>query len=854
MQHHRFGAFELRTAERLLLHENQPVAIGARAFDLLLALVSRRGELVTKSELLDCVWSGLVVEEANVQVQVSGLRKLLGPHAIATVPGLGYRFTMVLQEPTGAAAALASQDLAVRGLAFSTGTLVGRDEDVSNLHVWLAESRLVTVLGPGGIGKTRLAQQVARHEFGEAARGTAWVDLAALTTAEHLPAAIANAANVQLGDGHGNAVDSLLRALGQREMLLVLDNCEHLAAEVGALAHAILSAAPRIRLLATSQELLKVAGERVYRLDPLAVPPPGTGSERLLDFTAAQLLLHRARLVDRGFAFLPESATAIVSLLRHLDGIPLAIEMAAARLPLFGPQALDARLSEWLRLLRGASHGVPARQHTLRATLEWSHSLLAAPEQALLRRLSLFVGGFRIDTAQHTAAGADLDDDSVLDGLAVLVDKSLVQVERLDPPRYRLLETMRLYAAERLAEPADRAEAATAGERHGQAMAALAVEIEVRFWEMGDRPWLDLYACEYDDLQAAFDRACARDDVEVAAPTAHALLRLDTLRGINAPRRRRAELLFAMRSNAGPEAAALIWTCIASHGLIAIREVSRVEAARHAVAAWRALGNPVRLHFALGFHAAGCSRACDFEAADAALAEMRVIEDPAWPLRRRLWGASAWSGVCLHRGDAAGYRTASHKELELADQAGAEGAAAWARLKLADAALMAGDAPQAIELGHCAVSGLRTLTQPSHLGLALSNLCAAQLLEGQHAAAAASAVEALPLMWLSDWGYLLADSLALLAARAGRWTDAGLLLGFVDAWYEVHADERQPNEARLAWLATASVESAIGTSPLAQLRRDGALLTDAHARLLAQSVAGTRLDAGLAGVPNASTA
>ncbi len=761
---------------------------------------------------------------------------------------------MALREATGDTPALAAHEPVVAGLPFPTDTLVGRDDDVRTLRVWLAESRLVTVLGAGGIGKTRVAQQVARHESGEVSGGIAWVDLAALTTAEHLPAAIANAANVQLGDGHGNAVNSLLRALAERETLLVLDNCEHLAAEVGALAHAILSAAPRIHLLATSQELLKVAGERVYRLDPLAVPPQGTGSERLLDFAAAQLLLHRARLVDRRFAFQTVNAAAIVSLLRHLDGIPLAIEMAAARLSLFGPHALDARLSEWLRLLRGASHGIPARQHTLRATLEWSHSLLAVPEQAVLRRLSMFVGGFRIDTAQRTAGGDDLDDDAVLDGLAALVDKSLVQVERLDPPRYRLLETMRLYAAERLAEHAERAEAATAGERHGQAMATLAVEIEARFWEMGDRPWLDLYACEYDDLQAAFDRACARDDVDVAAPTAHALLRLDTLRGINAPRRRRAELLFAMRLHAGPEAAALIWTCIASHGLIAIREVSRIEAARHAVAAWRALGDPVRLHFALGFHAAGCSRACDFETADAALAEMRVIEDPAWPLRRRLWGASAWSGVCLHRGDAAGYRTASRLELELADEAGAEAAAAWARLKLADAALMAGDAPQAIELGRCAVRGLRTMNQPSHLGLALTNLCAAQLLEGQHAAAAASAVEALPLMWLSDWGYLLADSLALLAARAGRWTDAGLLLGFVDAWYEIHADERQPNEARLALLAAATVEGAIGTSQLAHLRRDGALLTDAHARLLAQSVTGTRLDGELAGAYSESTA
>ena len=839
MENHRFGAFELRAAQRLLLHENQPVAIGARAFDLLLALISRRGELVTKSEFLDLVWPGLVVEEANVQVQVSGLRKLLGPHAIATVPGLGYRFTMALQETTGDTPALAAHDPVVAGLPFPTDTLVGRDDDVRTLRVWLAESRLVTVLGAGGIGKTRVAQQVARHASGDVARGVAWVDLAALTTAEHLPAAIANAANVQLGDGRGNAIDALLRALVPREMLLVLDNCEHLATEVGPLAHAILAAAPRVHLLATSQEGLKVQGERLYRLDPLVVPPPDTAVENLLDFTAAQLLHQRARLIDRRFTFSADNAAAVVALLRHLDGIPLAIEMAAARLSLFGPQALNARLSEWLRLLHGASHGVPARQHTLRATLEWSHSLLAAPEQAVLRRLSMFVGGFRIDTAQRTAAGGGLDDDAVLDGLAALIDKSLVLVERLDPPRYRLLETMRLYAAERLAE---HGETAAVSERHGQAMAALAVEVEARLWEMGDRPWLNLYACEYDDLQAAFDRACAGNDIDVAAATGVALLKLEQLRGINAPRRQRAKLLFEMLSQAGPWAKALIWNCIATHGLIAFEMVTQLEAARQSVASWRGLNDPKRLHFALGFYVSECSRARDFAAADSALVELHALEDPAWPPRRCLWGASAWAVLSLDRGDLLGYRAASRAVLELADRAGAERAAAWVRLKLAEAALIAGDTIEAIELGYRALRQIRTQDHPASLGLGLSNLCEAQLLDGQLSAATASATEALPLMWGNDWGYVMADSLALLAAHQARWSDAGLLLGFVDGWFAAHAGKRETIEARLASLSTAAVESALGKHPLAQLRRNGALLTDAEARTVAEKVLGIRLD------------
>ncbi len=835
LESYRFGAFELQPLQRALLHDRRPVAIGARAFDVLLALLEQPGALVTKSQLLDRVWAGVVVEEANVQVQVSGLRKLLGPEAIATIPGRGYRFALSLDAAPGAAPGAAPTPFEPDGhgppeAPLALDALIGRDDDVRALQRWIAESRLVTLLGPGGVGKTRVAQQVARAEAAAPDRAVAWVDLAPIASAEHVLAAIANAAALPLGAGHGTTLDALQRALSGRHLLLVLDNCEHLVASVGPVVHAILAAAPGVRALVTSQELLRLGGERVYRLDPLRIPPAGTPLERLRDYTSAQLLEQRARLVDGRFALTPGNADAVIDLLRHLDGLPLAIEMAAARLPMLGPRVLGERLSEWLRLLRGASHGTAARHQTLRATLDWSHSLLAPAEQAVLRRLAVFCGSFRIDTAQRVAGVGQVDADAVLDGLAALVDKSLVQLERLEPPRYRLLETLRLYAAEQLA---GHAEDAAAWQRHGQAMAGLATEIEERFWEIGDQPWLAAYAPEYDDLQAAFDRACARGDADVAALTGNALQRLDHLRSINAPRQRRAEALFAMLGGAGPQASAWIWTCLASHGLLALDVVSRLEAARQAVASWRALGDPMRLHFALGFHAAECSRAHAFDAADAAIAELRAIEEPRWPVRRRMWAASAWAGVCIHRGDAAGYRAASRTELDLAEQAGADRAAAWARLKLADAALMANDLAEAIDLGRRAVRQLRALDQPSNLGLALSNLCAALLLEGQRPAALAAAAEALPLMWRNGWGYLLLDSLALLAARGGRATDAALLLGFVDAWYAAHDDMRQPNEARLADLARASATAELGGARVATLLHEGTLLSEAQAEALA---------------------
>lgn len=841
---YRFGPFEVRAAQRLLLQGGQAVAVGARAFDVLLALIEQRGALVTKSALLDRVWPGLVVEEANVQVQVSALRKLLGADAIATIPGLGYRFAAGLQEsaaPEAVDLRRSDADLPVRiaapSLQHATNTLVGRADDVRMLAEWVASDRLVTVLGPGGIGKTRLVQEVAqrlaREWAAETPGGVAWVDLSAINSAEHLAATMANAARLPLGDVPGSAQDALVRALTERELLLVLDNCEHLVADVGRMAHAILSTAPKVRMLVTSQERLKVPGERVYRLEPLSVPPPGTPTDRLLDFSAAQMLAQRARLSDRRFEITPANGAAVAQLLSHLDGLPLAIEMAAARLPVMGPQALCERLSEWLRLLRGDSHGVPARQHTLRATLDWSHSLLSAPEQTLLRRLAVFAGSFRIDTAQRTAADGELDAFAVLDGLGSLVDKSLVQLDRLEPPRYRLLETTRLYAAEQLAQHAE-FDATVA--RHGQAMAVLASEVEERYWTMGDTPWLASYAPEYDDLQAAFDRACAAAQAEVAALTGNALQRLDHLRSVNAPRRRRTEALFALLPAAAAQARAWIWNCLASHGLIALEVMPRLDAARNAVQAWRDLNDTLRLHFALGFYAAECARAGRFDDADRAIAEAQALENPAWPLRRLMWGAAARGGVCIHRGDAAGYRKATRTELALADQAGAERAAAWARLKLADAALMADDLAEAIELGWRAVRELRLLDQPSNLGLALSNLCAALLLNGHRSAAAQAAAEALPLMWRNGWGYLLLDSVALLAAQQARASDAALLLGFVDAWYLRHDDTRQPNELRLATLAAAAAVAALGAQPFAQARSEGTRIGDTQAEALAHSL------------------
>jgi predicted ATPase/DNA-binding winged helix-turn-helix (wHTH) protein len=843
---YRFGAFEVRPAERTVRREGQSLAVGARGFDVLVALIERRDRLVSKDELLDLVWPGFVVEEANVQVQVSGLRKLLGAGAISTVPGRGYRFTAPLESdlPVGPAAGSPAADVASPAGAESAAPhrtnvpaavedLIGREADIAALSDALGRSRLVTLHGPGGIGKTRVAQEVARRRAGSQPGGVWFVDLSALTEPPQLATAIANAANLQLGITEQDASVELLRALAPRAMLLVLDNCEHLTRAVGALVEALHGAARDLRVLVTSQELLRIPGEHAFGLEPLAIPPPGLAFEVAQGYSALRLLEYRARSLDRRFALSATNLPVAIELVRRLDGNPLAIEMAAARVPLLGLETLASRLGERLLLLRNAARSALSRHQTLRATLEWSHALLDPREQAVLRRLSVFAGSFRVDTAQRAIAGVEMDEWAVLDALSALVDKSLVQTERLDPPRYRLLETMRLFCAEQLQRCGD---AALAEQRHGAALAELAEAVERDFWEMSDAAWLARYAAEYDDLQVAFDRALGRRDVEVAATTGIALVRLDHLRSVNAPRLARAAALHALLPEAGPRARAWIWSCIASHGLLALDVVSRLEAANQAVAAWREQGDPMRLHFALGFLASESARARDFATAARMLDEVRALEDPSWPMKRLMWGASVVAGVCIHLDDAQGYRDASRRELAFAEKAGADRAAAWARLKLADAALMAGDCAEAIALGRAAVDELRILDQPSNMGLALSNLCAALLLEGDRSGARAAAAEALPLLWRNGWHYLLLDSIAYLAALEGR-ADAGArLLGVADAWYTAHGDERQPNEARLARRAAAAIAAALGDVAATQARMAGRALDESAAQALAAEV------------------
>jgi predicted ATPase len=435
-----FGAIELRPAQRQVLLRGAAVPLGSRAFDLLMLLVEHRERVVTKDEILASVWPGLVVEENNLSVQIRALRRALGSDAITTVTGRGYRFTAA-----GAPALPAAAPAAAGNLPARRAELFGRDAELAELLQACAEPACVTLCGLAGVGKTALATLAAQQLAAEhrPAQGAWRVELADI----HEPALVAQAVCETVGlelEGRQDSLHECLAHLQHRELLLLLDNCEHVIEAVAALAEALMARAARITLLATSQEPLRVAGERIMRLNPLAVPVSGR-ADGALAYGAVRMLLARVRAAMGGrFEPSADEVVDLVEVCRQLDGIPLALEFAASRVPLLGTAGVRSRLHDRLRLLAGGARSAPARHRSLQAALEWSHQLLGPRTQGVLHRLAVFPSGFSIEGAQIFLDARDEAD--VIEHLDVLVERSLIALQPGARPRYRMLETPRAFA------------------------------------------------------------------------------------------------------------------------------------------------------------------------------------------------------------------------------------------------------------------------------------------------------------------------------------------------------------------------------------------------------------------------
>ncbi len=391
-------------------------------------------------------------------------------------------------------------------------TFVGRQEELRALHERLAGARLVTVTGTGGLGKTRLALQAAARAMADFADGAWLVELAAVAEGEGVVQAVASALRVKEVPGQALA-EALAAHLRPRQLLLVLDNCEHLLPACAALVQRLLAAAPRLVVLATSRERLRVAGEALLPLAPLPVPEGATADvPALAGSDAVRLFVERARAVQPGFALDARNAAAVAAVCSRLDGIPLALELAAARLRALPVEAVAARLADRFRLLSSGERTALPRQQTLRAMVDWSHDLLSDTERTLLRRLGVFAGGWTLPTAEAVVADDALPAAAVEDALAQLVDKSLVVAEP-GAGRYRLLETIRAYALERLQAAG---ETAALRERHLAEFLALAREAGPQLWGAQQGEWVRRLDRERENLLAAH-AFCGEGETNAAA-------------------------------------------------------------------------------------------------------------------------------------------------------------------------------------------------------------------------------------------------------------------------------------------------------------------------------------------------
>ena len=386
-------------------------------------------------------------------------------------------------------------------------SFVGRERERVGVAELLGESRLTTLIGAPGVGKTRLALRVA-EEVASGFSGGVWlVELAPLTEPALVPRAVATVLGVREQPDQPLSA-TLAEALKGRELLLVLDNCEHLVEACAARAEELLRACPGLRILATSREGLRIEGEATYRVPSLSTPDPSPvlsgsdGEARLMKSESVQLFVDRAQAALPTFTLAGRGAAAVATICRRLDGIPLAIELAAARVGGLSPTQIAARLDDSFRLLTGGRRTALPRQQTLRALVDWSHDLLSEPEQMLLRRLSVFAGGWSMEAAERVCAGAGLGEEDVLDLLLHLVEKSLVVTEERDgETRYRLLETIRQYAGEKLRE-ADEEE--DVRQRHAEHFLSLAEESAPKIRSSPDqREWLARTEADHDNLRAA---------------------------------------------------------------------------------------------------------------------------------------------------------------------------------------------------------------------------------------------------------------------------------------------------------------------------------------------------------------
>ena len=503
-----FGPFRLSPKSRLLEKDGAPVHIGGRALDILIFLAERPGEVVDKRELIKQVWSDVNVDDGSLRFHVAALRKVLGGGAVGAryvvnVPGRGYCFAAPLARAEPSPAPPTGSVSFVRSLPAPLAKMVGRIESIEKISTELSLHRFVTIVGPGGIGKTSVAVSVGHRQFDVLGGQVFFIDFGALRDARLVSGSIASTLGLTVGAD--DPLPGLLTSLRGRRTLLIFDSCEHVLDTLAPLAERLNRELPELQILATSRESFRAEGERVFRLFPLDCPPQRDGMSiaEVLAYPAAQLFIERIAASLSEFQLSEEEAPLIAEMCRRLDGIPLAIELAAGRVNAYGIAGTASLLNTRFSLLwRGRRTAIP-RHQTLGAALGWSYDLLTTAESAVLRRLSVFVGPFTLEAALAVACHEGLAEAGAVEVIADLLSKSLITAVSAErSPTYRLLDTTRAYAVNKLDEAT---ETDVFARRHAEYFLDLYGRAEAESETLPIAEWLTAYGPQIDNVRAALD-------------------------------------------------------------------------------------------------------------------------------------------------------------------------------------------------------------------------------------------------------------------------------------------------------------------------------------------------------------
>jgi predicted ATPase/DNA-binding winged helix-turn-helix (wHTH) protein len=810
----RVGPFELYPSERLLRAAGKSVDLGSRAFDVLLVLVENHGRLVTKATLLERVWPRLVVDENNIPTQIASLRRALGVSAIRTVQGFGYRLDLEVSGPASGPpptalppAQLPRFTMQRRAWPNRFGPLVGRVEDLRNVRDALGRSCLVTIVGIAGVGKTRLAQEILASEAQEPGAAVAWVSLAGLDHIDRVPSAIALALGISLPDGV-EEFSALRQAIENVPLLLILDCAEHLSDALVTPLAGLLLQTQGVRVLVTSQAPLGIAGELVYRLAVLPVPRAGLSPADAQEYAAITFFAQRAAAADRRFELSAANILLVAAICRRLDGIPLALELAAARIPALGLAALLARLDDRFRLLKGTGRPLDLRHGTLHAAFDWSYSLLSPDEQSVFNRLGVFAGSFSLATAAACVAKGSIDTSEAMDLIGRLVDRSLVTALAADPPRYALLETARYYALERLTAIGE-LEAA-----RGSMAASILTLLDVayqQYWSLDEEIWLHRYELELDNVRAAMDWATLNErELAVALFGSAWPLLVET--DLHAEARARHSQVLTLLSDALPSARiGRFWEAIATYD--SGRQCDRARYAAELAAKMHAATGDTRSHYYALMQLAGNWRV-DNDSARSTFQAARQLEDPAWPARLLAFGALTEGSLFMSAGQFADARAAYQRAVKLALTM-SERQTLVASVNIVELDIACGNMASALQLGRPLALSLQHLGRRETLFELLNHMFSALVISGEIHEARATGKELYDLALRLDASklYMVLDAMALLACEQGNYEAAARIVACADAAHETHGQaRRQSAEARTRSAVIATLDERLSAS------------------------------------------